>query len=215
MYCGLGSIAAAVLMCATQAMGASYSYSGSFAKDNDTVLVRFSLLAAAKVSFISFGYAGGVQADGTEVAAGGFDTILALFDADGFELGQNDDGADVPADPATGVASDAKFALTLGAGFYALALAQYDNFANERLQDGFYRDADATFTAAQGCSNGRFCDYFGNNRTARYAFDIVGVDLADAPLEAEEIDVEPVPLPASLPLLAGGAAFLGLARRRR
>jgi hypothetical protein len=168
------------------------------------------------VTLRTYSYAGGVNAAGDVIPAGGFDPILALFDSSGALIGQNDDGAGVPNGPNTGTAYDTLLESSLAAGDYTVAVMQYDNFAaGSFLADGFTRDGQPNFTAGFGCSNGIFCDVSGaapfDNRTGAWAFDVLNVAAAD---EGPTLNA-PVPLPAALPLFAAALAGLGFAGRRR
>ena len=84
-------------------------------------------------------YAGGTNADGVAIAAGGFDPVLTLFDSSGVLVDQNDDNPNTPTgDPNTGAAYDSFLQVTLDAGSYTVAVSQYDNFAiGPNLSDGF------------------------------------------------------------------------------
>jgi hypothetical protein len=153
------------------------------------------------------GYAGGADVNGNMIPAGGFDSVLYLFSNSGALLYQSDDGVGVPTDPATGEALDSAFATgVLAAGAYTLAIAQADNFLlGFNLADGFAHAGNGKFTAAFGCSNGSFCDYQGNNRTAAWTINFTGNALAAV-----------IPEPGSLALvLAAGFALAGLRRSSR
>lgn len=126
-------------------------------------------------------------------------------------LAQLDDGPDpVPADPVTGRPFDTNYTVANpAAGSYTAMIKQYDNFAaGSNLADGFQKTS-ATFTSGFGCSNGQFCDFTGANRTNKWAFDILGVE------GAVEVDPNPIPLPATLPLIAAALRGLSLFERRR
>jgi hypothetical protein len=189
-----------------------YSFSGNFTGDADVVRFDFTVGATSSITLRSYSYAGGTMADGTVVAAGGFDPILALWDAAGNKIGEWDDGPDpVPVDPTTGHDWDALLTLSsLAAGSYTATLAEFSNFSlTDLLSDGFERSS-ANFTGDLfGCSNGQFCDFGGNNRTGFWAFDVLGVETAAVSAPAV------VPLPAGLPLLLAGLGALGLKARRR
>lgn len=205
-------IAAFAVMAAAPAGAATFSYSGDFTRDDDVVLVGFELLADSTVTFQSFSYAGGTQADGTTVSAGGFDPILGLYDSSGDLITYQDDrvfDASAPTDPVTGQQYDVFYSTDLLAGSYTFTLSQYDSYPRLTLDAGFSRDGDGNFTAVFGCSNGSFCDYTGDNRTAFYAFDLIGVDSVEFTAPGAV-----VPLPAGLPLLAGGLGALAILRRR-
>ncbi|WP_425039542.1 DVUA0089 family protein [Primorskyibacter sp. S187A] len=201
---------AALLALASAAQAASFSFTGTFAKDNDVQLFDFTVGAESDVVLKTYSYGGGVMADGTVIDAGGFDPILALFDANGLFIDSNDDGSapDVNADPVTGSEFDTFLEATLAAGNYTVAVMQYDNFALGDLSDGFTYDGpgNETFTDTFGCGNGIFCDVGGFDRTNAWAFDILNVD--------EVVVTAPVPLPAGLPLLLAGLGGLAMLRRR-
>lgn len=179
--------------------------SGTLATDNQVALIHFNLAApgTSAVSFETFSYAGGTMRDGTKVARGGFDPVVSLFDNDGVMVKFNDDtplGGRM--DSITSRSSDSRLDITLKSGSYTVAVSQFSNFPDYLLTDNFHSD-NPTFTSDFGCSNGRFCDGAGTNRTGDYAL---------------QVSVAPIPVPAALPLLLSGIAALGglgLMRRRR
>jgi hypothetical protein len=196
----------------SQAQAASFSFTGSFQNDNDVQLFNFSVGATSLVTLLTYSYAGGTNAAGTVIQRGGFDPILALFDASsGLEINQNDDGgANVPADAVTGSHFDTFLQSTLDPGNYIVSVMQYDNFANgPALANGFLRSGpgNVAFTSIFGCSNQLFCDVNADNRTNQWAFDILNVASAN--------EVSAVPLPAALPLFASGLGVMGWFARRR
>lgn len=207
--------AAAAILYAGSASATDVSFTGSFATDDTVQLFNFSVGALSTVSLRSYSYAGGTQANGNVVPAGGFDTILALFDATGHLITQNDDGAGVPADPVTGAHFDTFLQSSLAAGNYTVSVMEYNNFANgPNLANGFVRDGQGNFTAAYGCAAAMFCDVGGHNRTNQWAFDILNV--SDAVLvDRVPGNVSAVPIPAALPLLMSALAWLGFFGYRR
>jgi len=134
-------------------MAASFDFNGNFAQDNDVVRFDFSLGLPGAVTLFTSSWLGG-----------GFDPILTLWDAGGNQILEQDDGSLGGALVSNGVnynygEFDSYIALNLAAGNYIATLTQYDNFPlSSLLADGFLRDADPVFTAAFGCSNGRFCE---------------------------------------------------------
>lgn len=210
-----GALGAVALICGLGAGAAQaatdFSFRGNFTQDDDVQLFSFVVGATSTVTFRTYSYAGGTQADGTVVPAGGFDPILALFNSAGLLIGQNDDGpcSQVGADPVTGSCWDPYLSTTLGAGSYTVSIMQYDNFAvGPNLSDGFERTGQGNFTPdlSGGCGANAFCDVNEEARTSFWAFDILGVD------SGAQVGV--IPLPAAGWLLLTALGGLALARRR-
>jgi hypothetical protein len=186
-------IAAAVLATSgVSALAANFSFSGNLPGDNDVAFLAFTLASPSDVTLRTWSYAGGTNAAGDLIAAGGFDPIVSLFDGAGSPailIDANDDGFGVPVDPGTGNAYDSLLErFMLLAGTYTVALSQSNNFANgPTLGDGFL-------------------GYSGNpgfdGRTSAWALDILGADSAS------------VPLPGTLALFMLGLAAAGVTRRR-
>ncbi|NEQ51326.1 MAG: PEP-CTERM sorting domain-containing protein [Leptolyngbya sp. SIO3F4] len=179
------------------ANAADFSLRGTFAQDADVHLFDFSVATDSKVTLRTYSYAGGTQADGTVIDAGGFDPVLTLFDGDGNKLFFNDDDTTdtVANDPSTGKAYDSLLEADLVVGNYTLALTQYGNFSlGSTLTDGFNRTGNFTGSLFSRCElDSVFCDFTGNVRTNEWAFDALGV----LPLkEADEVkpkdDSEPI-----------------------
>src|SRR5262245_47769873 len=84
----------------------NFSFTGSFTQDDNVQLFNFTVGALSTVTLRTWSYAGGNNSAGNAISRGGFDPILALFNATtGALIGQNDDGSGVPTD-ITGVAYD-------------------------------------------------------------------------------------------------------------
>ena len=132
-----------------------------------------------------------IQADGTPVSAGGFDPVVEVFDAQGSRVDDNDDGTDVEVatDPLTDSALDVSLASTLTAGTYTVVIIQYDNHAiGPTLAESVARRGMPAFTSAFHCSNGRFCDQAGYDRTSFWAFDILGAEMATTVAPDRDLD---------------------------
>jgi hypothetical protein len=197
------SVAIAAALAGLAALpAAAVPFNGTLAADDDVAL--FDVLVEDIRSFVSVetvSYAGGTLSDGTEVAAGGFDPVLAIFDSAGSLIATNNDDPDAAEDPATGGAFDAflRPGSPLDIGTYTVAVSQYDSFpVGPTLADGYDED-DPSFTAKYFCDAGQFCDFTGADRTADWAL---------------EVSVAPVPLPAGGLLLLGALGGLAMARRR-
>jgi hypothetical protein len=170
------------------------SFTGTFLQDDGVALMGFSVApGASHVVIRTLSYAGG-----------GFDPYLAVFNAAGLLLAQNDNGQlAVPADAVTGFRFDAFLDLpALPGGNYLLALTEANNFANgPTLQDGFSRAGEGNFTGADmGVAGSSFLDIAGNQRTPAWAVDLAGVE---------------APEPATLSLAGAGLLALWLRARRR
>lgn len=191
--------AATVALMAAHVPAAAHSVAGTFISDDQVHFVHFRTAMDGLVTIETFSYAGGVDADGTAVAPGGFDPVFALFGSDGTLLGYGDDGA-TRTDPVTGGALDAVLAISLPAGDYVVALSQFDNFAiGPTFADGFLEAGSGNFTAAYGCAAGRFCDVNGADRNGSFAISISGAT---------------VPEPTTLALVGLMLPALWMARRR-
>jgi hypothetical protein len=186
-----------LLMLCTGTGAATFSFSGNFESDDDVQLFRFAVDGPAlnTVTLVTLSYAGGVSGAGNVVAAGGFDPVLALFDATGTLIAEDDDGRDI-ADSVTGESLDAFLQIGIPAGTYFAALTQTPNFAlGPLLSAGFELVGTGDFA-------GGFVDVFGNQRDGHWAVDIV--DAASATLFPVA-----VPEPATAWLIAAALLMLG------
>ena len=194
-----------------------FSFTGNFNSVNDVQLFTFTVGANSNVVLRTWSYAGGVNAQGQTIAAGGFDPILALFQGTGssaiyIDQNDDDDTGTVAADPITGAFYDTYLEVNdLAPGVYTVSVMDYANFANgPTLGDGFsggaLGDSECTVTA------GTYCDATGHARDSHWAFDILGVESASTP---DQPPVSPVPEPSTIALLGSGLAGLVQVARRR
>ncbi|WP_449422775.1 DVUA0089 family protein [Rhodanobacter lindaniclasticus] len=212
-------MAAMMGMGTASATPSDFSFTGTFSSDDNVQLFNFTAGGSSNIVLRTWSYAGGTNAAGNNIARGGFDPILALFDGSGAFINQNDDGGCslVAADAMTGECWDTYFGATLAAGNYTVAIMEFDNFANgPNLSDGFARSGQGNFTAGwNNCSASIFCDVSnhppGNARDSHWAFDILNVE------GATQVPPNSVPEPSSLGMLGLGALLCGLLawRRRR
>ena len=172
-------LAAGLIIPTGVASANNLSFTGAFTTDDQSQSFTFNLAGSTSIVARTFGYAGGTNAAGTAIAAGGFDPWLSLFDGSGNLLASVDNGTcgQVGTDPVSGACLDSYIAQTLGAGSYTLILTESDNQpAGTSLSDGFTRTGQGDFTAsAFGCASGPFCDVNGLNRTGDWAVDIDNV----------------------------------------
>lgn len=184
---------------AAQASAATFSFTGSLAKDNDKAAYVFTVAAPTTVTLTSLGYAGGINGAGATIARGGFDPVLSLYDATGTAVDFNDDGLGAPIDTVTGVGADSILSLSLAAGTYKVYLTQYNNFGPITLPASFAFDGQPNF-------RGGFVDFYGNQRSGNWALDISGVNGAIA---------GSVPETASWVMTILGLGMVGAVARRR
>jgi PEP-CTERM motif len=217
--------AVSIALLASAASATDFSFTGNFTQDDNVQLFNFSVGSASTVTFRTYSYAGGTNAAGQPIAQGGFDPILALFDASGAFIDQNDDDetGTVPADVETGAAFDTFLQVLLNPGNYTVAVMEYDNFANgPNLSNGFARDGQGNFTIGFGCADNQpaFNDVTtdpGCGRDSHWAFDILNVAEATQVGGGEPGEPGNVPEPSTwaMMLLGFGAAGLMVRHRRR
>lgn len=169
------------------------SFTGALGGPSDVKLFQFTLNAASDVSVRTFGYAGGTNAAGATILAGGFDPIVSLFAGSGpsaLLIDANDDGIGVDVDLLSGFAHDAFLdSVHLAAGVYTVALSNFALFANgPTLGDGFFTGAGSSF----------------DGRSSAWALDVLGVDQANS-----------VPEPMGLALVLPALGLLAARSRKR
>ncbi|MBF0478247.1 MAG: DVUA0089 family protein [Candidatus Omnitrophica bacterium] len=220
-------VVAAVLGLGSVAQASVQSFQGSFSSDDEIHFFTFHQDTAQTVALRSFSYAGGINAEGTVIAAGGFDPILSLFNSSGNLIDFSDDNEDyhkgvpfpivVAIDPVTGKAFDSYFTAFLNPGDYTVAITQAENnFAGglgDNISLGFREQGQGNYTPGivkteTGIDvTGSFWETNGNNtiyqRTNLWAFDVDQGGSTNA-----------VPEPASLLLLGSGLAGMFFRRKR-
>lgn len=141
----------------TPAKATDFFFTGNFVDDDDKARFEFTIDADSFVTVLTYSYAGGVNAAGQSIAAGGFDPILSLYDFSGNLVDYNDDGPSSPTDPTSGAAFDTFFQANLLAGSYTVFVTQYNNFGPSQLPGPFDREGQPDF------ANG-FIDVTGSQR---------------------------------------------------
>ena len=189
--------ATALLLSASAATAADFSYVGALPDPNAVQLFTFNVGSTSTVTLRTYSYAGGTNAAGQVISRGGFDPILALFDGDGFIVAENDDGGNnVPAD-INGRRYDTFLQALLGPGSYTVSVAAFSNFANgPNLANGFM-------------GGGSFGD-----RTNQWAFDILNVNSA-VQVGGSQVGAVPEPGTWAMMLLGFGAVGYSMRRRKR
>jgi hypothetical protein len=168
----------AVLLAGVTASAASFSYLGNFTNDNDVKFVNFNVLTDTTVTLQTFGYGGGINANGDVIPAGGFESTLQLFAVpSGLAVGGSIlPGPDPTCGPRTADPTRLNFCqddytqVFLPTGAYVVALTQSPNTANGNLGDGFLFDADPNF-------NNGFVGTFGFQGDSHWALDITAADI--------------------------------------
>lgn len=182
---------------AGSAHAADFSFTGKFTNDNEVQEFDFAVAGpGADVTLRTWSYAGGTNAAGDEIARGGFDPIVTLFNAStGAFVAANDDGANVNVDPVNGIPFDSFLMQNLNAGTYKATVTQFSSFANGPLLiDGFDGTGQTNF----------------GSRDSQWAFDVLNVESASVGASY----ISPIPEPESYALLLAGLGLLGFVARR-
>lgn len=188
------------------AVPTDFDFSGNFTKDNDVVLLDFTVGSDSTITIFSSSW-----------IAGGLDPILAIWDSSGNKRSEQDDGGLAGTQFSNGVAYnygewDSYYDVFLTAGNYTASIGMYDNFAvSSFLSDGFTRDAEPNFSSAFGCSSGIFCGVYtaDDNRTSDWEFHILNVESASNRNDGT------VPEPSTIAMLSLGVAGIGFQACRK
>ncbi len=132
---------------------ADISYTGTFTTDDQMFETTFSLAAATGITVRTWSFAGGTDAAGDVISAGGFAPVVSVFDSSGSLL-QWDDGGTARnncgprnIDPVSGFCLDAYINGLYNPGTYTVVLTEYDNLPNgPTLANGFSEEGNGNFT---------------------------------------------------------------------
>ena len=166
-----------MLSCGLASANVMFSTVGTFTHDDDQVFFSISLVAPEIVTMRTWSFAGGTNAMGQVIPAGGFAPVLSLFNASApQDLIAFDTGGTAPSgcvtrniDPVTGFCLDAFLQESLPAGSYRLYLTEFDNTPNgPTLADGFFEQGNGNFTGGPFFLNAGA----GFQRTGEWAVDV-------------------------------------------
>jgi hypothetical protein len=183
------------------ANAADFSFTGNFGNDDEVQEFHFAVTEPnAEVTLRTWSYAGGTNAAGTQIAGGGFDPIVTLFNSSTGRFIVDNDDSGLVIDPDTGNAWDSFLQSNLSEGNYTATITQYGSFASgELLSDGF-----------QGTTQTNF-----GSRASHWALDILNAgsaSLGDSYIS--ETPPAPIPEPESYALLLAGLGLVTLMARR-
>jgi hypothetical protein len=203
----LTRVACLLALTSAPALATTFLYTGTFAEDDNVALIPFSTSDTGIVTIESFGYAGGLTADGSTILEGGFAPYAILFDGTGTQITSDSGGhcGITAADSVTGACDDPYLQKSLDAGNYTLAFVEWGNYPNGLLADGFYQDGNAGFSCAGFGGTGNFCDTtsaLGTPRNGNFAVQISSDNLV-------------APEPATLIPMAFAGALIAIRQRRK
>jgi hypothetical protein len=163
---------------------------------------NFTVESRNEVTLRTLSFAGGINAEGTTIASGGFDTIVSLFNAaTGDFIEDNDEGyQDLPIFPR--LSHDSFLAITLYPGNYIATVTQFNSFpyepVNGSLSNGFHGTV--------------YNSFFGGDQ--HWALDILNVESASLGRTYVSA-VDTIPEPETYVLLLAGLGLVGFIARRR
>lgn len=142
----------------TRVATVSVSFTGTgvdaLTQDDEVKIFPFTFSTVSEVMARTWSFGGGVNGAGDAIPAGGFPTVLALFEASGnqdlLQLAQgsvNGCGPGATTDPVSGFCWDAYLQTTLVAGDYLLTLSQDGNTPiGPVFSDGFLETGNPSYT---------------------------------------------------------------------
>lgn len=184
-------------------LAATTTVSGTLANQNAALQEAFSLSTASNLTIFTTSYGGGMNANGTTAAAGGFMPSLVLYNAAGnFVDGQIFPSPIGKVDPSTNLNGDSYIKTNnLAAGSYILALSDFlvqQSPTATNLSDGFINYGGGT----------TFSDVQGNLRNGNYTLNFTSVSATPVPPSA-------VPEPSTVLLIIPAALVGAISLRRK
>jgi hypothetical protein len=204
---------ALVAITSTALSAANFSFTGTFAIDNQVQFFTFTVTdPSAPVTLLTEGFGGGIfntleNVSGTTVNAGGFATGLAWFDNMGTEVGFAGTDQTQHVNLINGIAGDSYYSHNFSTGTYTLALYMDGNGpVTVDLADGFAQDGYPGFSCIG--STGAFCNVSlpTGHTSGDWAVDIIQVSAAS--------EVSSTPEPDTFFMLGLPFVALAVARRR-
>ena len=198
------ALALAFSLTANATLITTQSFTGNFDNDESRFYISFDVTADnSTINLTSWGYAGGVNAEGTTILDGGFDSQLFVFDNASQALASDDDSSAIVS-VSSDNAWDAYISIVLDTGSYFAVLTQFDS-------DYLSGDLVTGDWSTSGVNN--FVDVSDSERTSAYAFDISGENLVNVAGVGHHTTPTDVPEPSSIALF--GLMLVGLATRRK
>ncbi len=215
-------IAIGLISGTASASAANFSFIGNLNHDDAVQEFNFEVEGAAReVTLRTWSFAGGTNAEGQVIQAGGFDPVVSLFNSStGALISFNDDGfhyqvpdtenefptfpyfpyfpnfSNIPFFPSTNSAYDSLLATNLSAGNYTVTVTQFKSFpVGSSLTNGFSGSDSENFAS----------------RTSHWALDVSNVE--NATVGATYISQ--VPEPDSFAMLLAGLGLLGFMAKRK
>ena len=209
----LSAICGVLALCSLFARGASatsFTASGQLPTDTAVVQYNLAITTPGATNFYTTSYAGGLNADGTTTAGGGFDPVLTLYSSTGAFIatggGASTCGGSTNADSVTGLCNDAYFTESLDTGNYTLAITEFPFYPNGDLSSGFFSSIDPTAISDACGSSTPFLESDVAPCVARNG---------NYTVNASSVTSTVTPEPSTLLLLAGPLAGLIYSNRRR
>ena len=197
----------ALLLCSSQAVSAdatlaNFSFTGTFTNDSEVQFFDFYLAAeSSTISIETLSFKGGTNLADDVITGGGFNPYLSLWEqsSGNYVFGTADKNI---ADEAV-ISNASSYPYDkLSAGYYILALSQFDNVAaGTNLSEGFAADLDlVSFAGSLPFTLN------GGGGSGHWALDINNVDSAS---------IRAVPLPGAIGFMVSGLLGMAALTRRK